>query len=1193
MHGMSGERTTQRNGDVSAITTEGGTRRSAPRIIASALTGALLGGMLVAGGTAVPGRLAATPAQAAPGDWCVAHSESFYALSVQTDEGDYRAQIYEFGEQGGALDPLPRPVGNIDIPERDDGEGPSGYFAPDALGVSPDGEFYFTVSDTVPSAAGGAQTVDVYRYVEDGATGAGSAELVKADMSMISPVAELASAGAVDPVSGEYYFAYFTRVEPGQGDAASHAVRTHLYRVSLPADAGDSAQAERAERRTGEVAHVDSPVEEDEFLPVSPGYPVGAGDLVFDAQGNLTVLFSKYDRDEQGREYSSMQLQSTLHVDRFVDLDGVADPAASVGAPLTPGAVTVERSEGPLLMGAGVSADGRIFGASVRTDLAGGPASRLQMLSPTDFSGLGAPVAPQLLIAGDGGAQEVLFDAASCATPPTLAVSASAPGGLADPADGFEVSASRGAAGSSVELGSAATAAGETATGFGPIPVHAVAGYTITQTVPAGREGAYDTSWSCTITGDTDPWIEGDGVTIEFDFPSGTGVSGGQLSCAFVNVPTGSGGGNPGQSCDPGAVFGLSTVLPGSGSVPGNTWPALYCLNPDDLDEAPDLLRDFQAEMAPYLPGGGERVYYDALGVSPQGDFYFTWGDLFPADAAKTADVFRYRSEIGAFERLIEGMSLISPRAEQPSAGAVDPSTGDYYFAYFTRVDGGGGSGATGEAVRMHLYRVAMQADGLSVDPGRTGEATHVDLPVGADDFRPVPTPGGSVDFPLGFGDLAFDAAGNLTVLFWKYDRPGLTSGNEDEYSTQQLRATVPKSLIPQGEAQSTPGGEVPVVTLDPGAVRVTHDDQSLVLVGGAFTGDGLVSGISVRSESGSTLYERLSLDVVGLSPIGDSGAFPLGSGNSEVMLDSASWMTPPTLSVSMSLLGSRFTGEDRFAVASSRVSGATPPSLPGVPEPLASAVSAADAGVTSPITAATVAAPVLASSVRGDRYRVSLSDADGGAPASGYQLSAPLCTIPLSPTAIPAVPVPGEPDAYELEVASGQTVSCEFRVVGADGSSGSASDASTDPEGSPGAGADPDGGPDGPGGSDGEPGTNADPNADPSANGDPEGNPGAGSDPEGNPDAGGDPNGGGDPGTGVDAGADPEANSGSDPDASSGAGSDSSGPNGSGTADAGAWSTLERTGSPGAEALWIAVAALLLVGGGFTAYGLRARVRG
>lgn len=155
---------------------------------------------------------------------------------------------------------------------------------PNALGVTEDGVFYFTMQyqqaeGTSPQPK--HEFIDVWRYESGVPTGTGT-ELTRVVSGMdLGPTASGSAeaqqivAGAVNSFDGAFYFGFYSPV----GDAASGHIELHLYRAS---EVGGTWSA-------GRIGTAATP---------KGSYLAGTnGDFVFDTAGNLTFVVS-----DQGHE---------------------------------------------------------------------------------------------------------------------------------------------------------------------------------------------------------------------------------------------------------------------------------------------------------------------------------------------------------------------------------------------------------------------------------------------------------------------------------------------------------------------------------------------------------------------------------------------------------------------------------------------------------------------------------------------------------------------------------------------------------------------------------------------------------------------------------------------------------------------------------------------------------------------------
>lgn len=266
-------------------------RRRTSAVAALALSLAVVGGGLTP-------LLEAAPSHASLDGMC--EPDTFYTLdrSSGADATELSIKKATFGADGTinpALTPIdadqPLSVSGLGSTQKNTYDGSTGGAVPsthylNALGTAQNGDVWFIDQRGVYGQAGVTEpVVDVYHY-SDPHDGFPKLHLAYPAMSLNSPVAGYVVGGAVDQLSGHYYFAYFSQAPLENGGSDPEKRRFHLYRAVSSTDGA-------MEPSAGEVAHVDFPV------PAALSNVANDlnGDFAFDADGNLQAVVTDSEGD--------------------------------------------------------------------------------------------------------------------------------------------------------------------------------------------------------------------------------------------------------------------------------------------------------------------------------------------------------------------------------------------------------------------------------------------------------------------------------------------------------------------------------------------------------------------------------------------------------------------------------------------------------------------------------------------------------------------------------------------------------------------------------------------------------------------------------------------------------------------------------------------------------------------------------
>lgn len=364
-----------------------------------------------------------------------------------------------------------------------------------ALGVTPDGAFYYTVQN--PEGVR-SREYDIWKFTPESAdiTRGGSSEKIVSNGSSPSPEAFVA--GAVDPLSGDYFFGYYDN-----GTGASGVISLTLYRHKV-----DSRSSEK-------VATFTTP------RGVNNGAESGNGDFAFNSEGDLIFIASaKKDRGVQNGT-----TVGTISADLLNQAIG------------GPNSRSYQLERGAVRNGLPLDGESAFNGIAFteQGDIVVEQGQFNRVKNAITFDNL-YPSATNLRAPGSP------TDLASCTSPPTLEVTKNVIERL-KAADQFKLTAEwhEGENDKPQPLGSAITEGSLTGVqdeSLGPIPIRSDAWYTITETGAAGANLAdYSTTFACAIGGENVGVKRLSDTSYRVKYPKVTSGQGESLKCEFTNGP--------------------------------------------------------------------------------------------------------------------------------------------------------------------------------------------------------------------------------------------------------------------------------------------------------------------------------------------------------------------------------------------------------------------------------------------------------------------------------------------------------------------------------------------------------------------------------------------------------------------------------------------------------------------------------
>ncbi|KAM9861797.1 hypothetical protein ACI1US_02343 [Leucobacter sp. BZR 635] len=372
---------------------------------------------------------------------------------------------------------------------RDDGR------SVNSLGVTSDGTFYYTVQNPNGLAS---REYDIWRFTPESGdiTRGGKSEKVVSNGSNPSPEAFVA--GAVDPLSGDYFFGYYEN-----GTGSSGVISLTVYRHKI----GSNTSAK--------VATFTTP------RGVNNGAPSGNGDFAFNSEGDLIFIASA--KKDRGRQDGT-----TVGTISAELLQRALDGSSSRSYQLERGAI-----RNGLPLDGDAPFNGIAFTEQGDIIVEQGQMNRMKnaitfdnlFRTPSNIGAKGSPT-----------------DLASCTSPPTLEVTKNVVE-RSQVGDQFELTAEwhEGENDTPQPLGSAVTEGSQTGVqeeSLGPIPIRSDAWYTITEKGSAGANLAdYSTTFACTIGGQGVDVKRLSDTSYRVKYPKVTSGQGESLKCQFTNGP--------------------------------------------------------------------------------------------------------------------------------------------------------------------------------------------------------------------------------------------------------------------------------------------------------------------------------------------------------------------------------------------------------------------------------------------------------------------------------------------------------------------------------------------------------------------------------------------------------------------------------------------------------------------------------
>lgn len=350
----------------------------------------------------------------------------------------------------------------------------SGDTTTNALGISSDGSKAYEVSR--PATGYGMNNV----WVWDAATNAWS----KPSATIPAALANIAvTGGAVDPVSGKYYFG-----------GSSSAADGKYYLFSYSPATNSIAQA-------GTISH-----------NLTGGIN---GDIAFDASGNLYL------------QLSQSTLLGTTYPASLYSATSAAVQAASGTNAIPATLIRTTSNYTAVFNGVAFDANGNLL---ADTSAPVGGSSAIYKISPTGDA---------TSINSASGAS--LVDMASCTRPGTLTLQKNVAGRVAS-SDQFTLTIAQGTGASATTVTTATTTGSSTGVQpimAGPVVVSDKTAYTVSETMASGSTSAmsvYTSSYTCTSTDFTTKAVttiaSGSGTSATVTAASGTGIT-----CTFSNSP--------------------------------------------------------------------------------------------------------------------------------------------------------------------------------------------------------------------------------------------------------------------------------------------------------------------------------------------------------------------------------------------------------------------------------------------------------------------------------------------------------------------------------------------------------------------------------------------------------------------------------------------------------------------------------
>ncbi|HUH53845.1 MAG TPA: hypothetical protein VLZ31_07400 [Microbacteriaceae bacterium] len=417
---------------------------------------------------------------------------------TRTSTGSLRIRQVTYNPSTFAITPatvaIPSGTSNITLPANG---------SVNSLGVTEDGIFYFTAQRQYTTGfwpvARTVQAYDVYKYElnsynHGNSTSAGTLTRVVTEGANASDATLVA--GAVDPITGDFFFGFY---EAGTG--TNGRVQLHLYRHAKGTNTANKVGVFRT--ATGQNYNESA----------------GNGDFAFNGDGDLIFIASGTANAMTGT-VTSAQLQTAISNSNPTTLYNIPTSQISI-------------HNGTV---GGTAFNGIAFTSGGQLIVEQGNQNRIKR--GIDFSNLTGSATS---LTGTVG---TLVDLASCHTPPVFKLQKDVQGRY-NPNDQFTLEAQwhQTETSAKTSLGTVTTtgaADGIQAEVVGPKPVESGIWYTVAET--AGNSGTnlnnYEKTLSCDFNGTNvpvTPTTAGSQTSFRFQYPAVTSTQGGSLTCTFKN----------------------------------------------------------------------------------------------------------------------------------------------------------------------------------------------------------------------------------------------------------------------------------------------------------------------------------------------------------------------------------------------------------------------------------------------------------------------------------------------------------------------------------------------------------------------------------------------------------------------------------------------------------------------------------
>ena len=287
---------------------------------------------------------------------------------------------------------------------------------------------------------------------------------------------------------------------------------------------------------------------------------------------------------------------------------------------------------------------------------------------------------------------------------------------------------------STTTTGSGATVGAASA---GPVSAEFGATFVITERMASGSVSTitqYTSTFICTWSGDGSVFVRGalvaSGGAKQAELPPiPAGRQSQALNCTITNVITPANG----LTCEAGTVW----VAEG-GTETGVTVPDPYRVRPVTVGGI---------GTAAFSGIGGTTSRNNALAVSLDGTQSYL--------AGAGARIRRWDSASNTVTDFVPSRATqTNPTPGSPgnNAGAIDPTTGYYYWGNFARADVPYPDLYPSDGVVLHLYALPAGGSATTASPGSYWQAARIWIP-------------GAIATASYNGDIAFDAAGNLYIV--------------------------------------------------------------------------------------------------------------------------------------------------------------------------------------------------------------------------------------------------------------------------------------------------------------------------------------------------------------------------------------------------------------------------------------------